>query len=645
MSQETVDRWCERGVLYLVLAILTFGPLAIGAVRGFDFAIIEGLTLGVMALWAIRLWVSPRPQLLWPPICWAVIAFSLYAVGRYLTADIEYVARQEVLHVLVYAFLFLAILNNLHRQETTQIISFALVFLAMAISFYAVYQFLTDSNYVWGLPKAYPHRGSGTYINPNDLAGFLEMLLPIGLAYALVGRLKPVTRILLSYASLAILAGIAVTISRGGWVSTGVALTLLLGALAFRRRYRLPVLVLAVVAIGVGAFLLPKSFFIQSRIKQTMSASNKVNDDMRFAIWAPAWRMWQDHPWWGVGPAHFDARFHQYRPEGVQLSPVRTHNDYLNTLVDWGVTGLALVLAAVALLFFGVWKTRSSVRLSSGELGGKSGSNKFAFVLGASLGLVAILVHSFVDFNMHIPANAILAVTLMALLSSHLRFATERYWFTLKVWSRVLASALLFLGGAYVAQQAWRLGTEALWLDRAERAPVFSAKQIDLLSRAFASDPMNPETALSIGEAFRRESQEGGEFYQGQQGANYRTLAEQAMTWYQRGMKLNPWDSRNYSGYGWCLDWLDRQAESAPYFSQAEELDPNNYFNLNNIGLHYIQAGDFAAAKPWFERSLRLEWHDNPIAQNYLQIANMRLLDAATNELSARLGRKMEAEK
>src|ERR1041384_5182850 len=62
------------------------------------------------------------------------------------------------------------------------------------------------------------------------------------------------------------------------------------------------------------------------------------------------------------------------------------------------------------------------------DLGEKKNSNKFAFVLGASVGLVAILVHSIVDFNMHIPANAILAIALMALLTGHLRFATDRYW-------------------------------------------------------------------------------------------------------------------------------------------------------------------------------------------------------------------------
>src|SRR5579872_6853881 len=167
MNRDVLDRWCERGILGLVLSILVLGPLALGAVRNLEFAVIQVLTVGVMVLWIARVWIAEKPRLLWPPICWAVLACVIYIAARYHYADIEYLARLEFLHVLVYAFLFLAILNNLHRQETIQIIAFTLLFLGMAIAFYGIYQFLTASDKVWTLVKPYPHRGSGTYYNPN----------------------------------------------------------------------------------------------------------------------------------------------------------------------------------------------------------------------------------------------------------------------------------------------------------------------------------------------------------------------------------------------------------------------------------------------------------------------------------------------
>src|SRR5258708_28978012 len=150
MNRDGWGRWWERGILGLVLSILVLGPLALGAVRNLEFAIMQVLTAGVLLLWAVRLWLATRARLLWPPICWAVLAVSIYVVIRCFYSDVEYLARLQMLHVLVYAVLFIAILNNLHRQESTQIVPFTLLSLDWAISFYSTYQFLTGSNKVWG---------------------------------------------------------------------------------------------------------------------------------------------------------------------------------------------------------------------------------------------------------------------------------------------------------------------------------------------------------------------------------------------------------------------------------------------------------------------------------------------------------------
>jgi len=624
MDRERLDKWCERGILALVLGILVFGPLATGAVRTLEFLIIQGLALGVVLLWGLRFWLNPRPQLLWPPICWVVLAFTGYAIARYLPADIEYVARQELIRILVYAVLFFAILNNLHRQESVQIITFTLIFLAMAISFYAIYQFITDSDRVWHFIKPYPHRGSGTYISPNHLAGFLEMLLPLGLAYTLAGRQRPVTKVLLGYASLVIVAGIGVTVSRGSWVASGLTLLLFFGLLAWRRNYRLPALVLLAVLVIGSNYFITRSYYLQERFPLTLATIN-VETDTRFEVWDATVRMWKDHFWWGVGPGHFDYCFRPYRPDDIQLRPDRAHNEYLNALADWGLVGTLVVASAWVLLYLGVFKTWKHVRKPENDFATRS-SNRFAFVLGAALGLLALLLHSFVDFNMHIPANAILAVSLMAMLTSHLRFATERHWASVRLPGKGVAAAVLLAGFAYLGWQECRRGNEYVWLERAARAPSFSRAQIAALERAFIVEPMNFETSYALGEAYRVQSWQGND--------DYVDLANKAMEWFARAMKLNPQDGYNYLRYGMCLDWIGRQTESEPYFEQAEALDPNGYFTLANIGWHYVQLGNYAAAKPWFERSRRLQWKDNPIAISYLEIVNRKLVEnAASNEV------------
>jgi tetratricopeptide (TPR) repeat protein len=101
---------------------------------------------------------------------------------------------------------------------------------------------------------------------------------------------------------------------------------------------------------------------------------------------------------------------------------------------------------------------------------------------------------------------------------------------------------------------------------------------------------------------------------------------------------LNPWAAKSFLFYGSCLDWVNRGSESGPYFQKAEELDPNGYYTMSYVGQHYVDLGNCAAAKPWLERSMRLEplYKYNKTAYDYYGIATRTLLESATNDLTLR---------
>jgi len=626
MHRDDLDNLCERSILGLVLGILVFAPLALGAVDAWAFLVVQAMTIVVMLVWALRIWISPKPKLLWPPLCWVVLAFAIYAVARYLTADIEYVARQEMIQVVMYAFLFFAIVNNLYRQEFSQIICFTLIFLAMGIAGYAVYQFVTKSGHVWNYTTLYPGRASGTYISPNDLAGFLEMVLPLAVAYILAGRMTPVLRILLGYSALVIMAGLVVTFSRGGWAACAVGLLAVLGILLSSRNHQLPAFLLLVFLLGGGTIFvtkyLAKNVTYTQRANETSSGGG-IQYNMRRDLWLAAAQMWRDNFLWGVGPAHYNYRFPAYRSQRVQMQPDRAHNDYLNLLADWGAVGGGIVFAGAAIFGIGLWQTRRNVRRVEKEF--KSGnSNRLAFYVGAAGALLALAAHSAVDFNLHIPANALIGITLLALLSSNLRFTTEKFWFSIKPPLKIVTTIALVAGIFYLSVQEFRHGRETLRLARAEQLPLFSPQRAAALEKAFAAEPQNFQTAYAIGECYRMQSFDGGQ--------NYEDLANTAKDWYKRSWELNRFDSYSYLRYGMCLDWLDQHDEAAPYFKQADTLDPNNYFIGANIGWHYAQTGDYAAARPWLQRSLRLEPHENPIAESYLALVEKKLVENASGK-------------
>lgn len=624
MNSEKWDRFFERGILALVLAILVFAPLAMGAVSAPEFLVVQALTVAVMFLWILRIVFSTDLRFFWPPLCWAVLAFSLYAIARYLTADIEYVARFEMIQTLMYAFLFFAIVNNLTSRESTQAISFTMIFLAAGVSCLAVWQFMTHSNRIWNIISPYQGRASGTYISPNNFSCFLEMVLPLALAYFLAGRIRPLTRVFLVYATLAMGVGLAVTFSRGGWVAAAIGLVSLLTVMIFSRRHRLPAIVLLVVLLAGGsAFVtkyLSRTFSYVQRVEGAKQ-NGSVDLEFRSQMWQAAKKMWADHFWLGVGPAHYDYRFRQYRPETVQARPDRAHNDYLNLLADWGTTGGIIVAAGMLVFAVSLAKTWKAIRPADNDFGGGM-SNRFAFFLGASAALLALAAHSVVDFNLHIPANAILGVCLLALLTGQFRFATERYRIDARVPVKILFIVMLAGGMAYFSVQGYRRGQESYWLSRGQNPDLPLLERASLLKKAFNAEPKNFQNAYDIGELYRIQSFQGGH--------DYESLALTAMDWYKRAMKLNRFDGYNYLNYAMCLDWLDRHDEAEAFYSQAEALDPNGYFTVANIGWHYIQTGDYAAARSWLERSIRLEPDVNPIAHSYWEIVQNKLEENAS---------------
>jgi len=630
LTRKNLDGWCERGVLALVLGMLVFAPLAFGAVPAWAFLVVQALALGVFGLWALRLWVDPKPMLLWPPLAWVALAFTIYAVARYFTADIEYVARWEVIQVLLFAFLFFAIINNLHGQEETTAVSFTLIAVGTGSACYAVTQLIRHSNHVWNEISPYVGRASGTYISPNNLSGLLAMLLPLTLAYLLVGKVKIVTRVMLGYAALAMAAGLAVTFSRGGWAAAVAGMILLFGILLGHRNHRLKAVVLLVVMLAGGSFLvshyLSKTTAYMRRVARPNDSANLMLTDGSFSsrleIWGAAAQMWRDNPWLGVGPAHFDYRFREYRPEAIQGRPDRVHNDYLNLLTDWGIIGGVIVLAGMGIFVFWLGKTWPYVRRAENAFGSGQ-SNRFAFFLGAVCGLAALAVHSLMDFNLHIPANALVAVTLLALVVSNIRFATEKFWFRLRLPAKLALTAVLAAGTVYLANQESRRTRETHWLAQAAKLPNFSPERAAALEKAFACEPQNFETAYEIGECYRTQSLNGEK--------DFAALAKKAMDWYARDIRLDPYDGYGFLRTGMCLDWLGQHGEKTETaYREAEARDPNGYFTVANIGWHYVQTGDYAAAQEWFTRSLRLFSQPNEIARNYLSICESKLAGQAS---------------
>lgn len=121
--------------------------------------------------------------------------------------------------------------------------------------------------------------------------------------------------------------------------------------------------------------------------------------------------MFSHRPVWGWGLGTFPTVYPAFRSFYTNLFVNEAHNDYAQLLVETGLVGFLLMLWFLVFLYrYGLpgtsrrWEFRWDGAVS----------------VAALLGCTGILLHSFVDFNLQIPANAAVFYTLCALAASPL---------------------------------------------------------------------------------------------------------------------------------------------------------------------------------------------------------------------------------
>ena len=90
----------------------------------------------------------------------------------------------------------------------------------------------------------------------------------------------------------------------------------------------------------------------------------------------------------------------------ANIRPVYAHNDYLHMSAEMGVFVLFLILWVIIAVLKRGWRIYKMSRTDW----------KRNLSLGASIGVLSIALHSLVDFNIHVPANAILFTVLVGII-------------------------------------------------------------------------------------------------------------------------------------------------------------------------------------------------------------------------------------
>jgi len=401
-------RAITRCTLY---ALLIFTPLARGSVQGWAVTIIHLATL--VALTALLIEKTLDWDWIWIPtpldtpnliLIILVILSAVFSLDRHASV-------WAVVSLLNLVVIYYLTIHTVRTRSQLRRVVYLIVILATFLSVFGLIKKSGVNPFPWweytdirlnqDLAAA-----SSTYGNPNHYAGYLEMAWPLALGLFLTG-LRGGRFILLICMTLSILAGLIFSLSRGGWISAGCGLVFMGSFLLADRNFgrKRFILLLMVGALFVSLVTL-SSRLVVMEIRTAMDRAEDTSFQSRLLVWESVWRMIQDHPFTGIGPGAFSTLFTQYEPPGLPVRFQRAHNDYLQVVSETGLL-LVPVIIWMAIVFFrrGSKKLKSPSRLIRGTC------------LGALSGITAMLVHSAFDFNLHIPANALLFAFLVAIVA------------------------------------------------------------------------------------------------------------------------------------------------------------------------------------------------------------------------------------
>jgi O-antigen ligase len=383
-----------------ICCLLAFAVLAFGATEEWSQAVLEVGSAVLLVVWAVRQYRKKTEYLSIPPEFVPLCAFALVVVLQlvfHLTAS-RYSTRIELQLLTTYLTVVFLMSQAFSRKEHWRAFVWFVMSLGFFVSIFAILQSFTFNGKIyWFRVMRFGGLPFGPYVNRNHFAGFAEMVIPFALVPLVLGKVRRERLFLVALFAVVPIVALLLSASRGGIVSFVVQMVILFLLLIIRRVRGTYVMIGGMVVLS-AVMAVSWIGFDQVLTRFAGIQNLEVSAGKRAAMRRDTWRIFLDHRIIGTGLGTLQMIYPPYDSVYDGKIVNHAHNDYLEGLAETGLLG-----GLCCLWFLGALLQNALKGMAA--LGGSFGS-----VLNLS-GLVAcsgILVHSLVDFNLHIPANALL---------------------------------------------------------------------------------------------------------------------------------------------------------------------------------------------------------------------------------------------
>jgi O-antigen ligase len=399
-------------LFYGLFGLLLIGPLAFGAVEAWSIFLVEAGSVALLLLWISKQVLEGKMMIRRNSLFLPMGVLGLLIASQLVFRISAYPHDTMSLALLYAAYGILCFLASQTLLRGSQARSLTLIFslYGAALAGFALIQGISSNGKLYWIRQ--PRMGGwiyGPYVNHNHYAGLMEMLVPIPLVLSLT-RLAPAKHRNIAAAAAALMVGtIFLSESRGGMLAIAFELVILAIFLVKQKKgLRTAIGLSLFLAIVVGLLTWIGGAELVQRIASVRQSHSELPSDIRTYINRDGFRMFLKKPVLGWGLGTFPFVYPQFRSFYTNFFVNEAHNDYLQLLVEMGALGFTTMLWFLVTVY-----TRAIKKIGnwSEEISG-------AVALACLLGLSGILVHSIIDFNLQIPANAALFYVLCTIAAS-----------------------------------------------------------------------------------------------------------------------------------------------------------------------------------------------------------------------------------
>jgi O-antigen ligase len=408
----------------MICIAIVMSALAFGTVHYWALALFNLGALGIIILWMLDAWrlgnLRISRNLLQLPLIGVLILGVIQLLPVWGTTALSldpYSTRLVLVQLATLLVYFAATLVFVDTPHRLRLLVRTIMIFGFLLAIFGLTQLFTSPTRIYWIRELPQSTAFGPFINRHHFAGYMELTLALPLGLLFAGAVDKDKRLLYVFIAGLMAIALVLTTSRGGIISLVAEIVFLAIITAIwrsqRERHRkktsrlkriagrVGMVTALLIGLFLGVLLLGGEFSI-NRFIDSVNTDDPTTGRAHF--WSVTVDIIKHHPYLGTGLGAFGVIYTRYDSRNGMFRLEQAHNDYLQVLSDAGIIGGILALTFVVLLFYTAVKRAKS-----------KDDFRRGVALAALSGCLGVLVHSFFDFTLHTPANALLFVVCAAL--------------------------------------------------------------------------------------------------------------------------------------------------------------------------------------------------------------------------------------